>query len=60
MDLIIYHNPSRGTSRNTLAVIRNPEIEPHVIESLKGWPFGEEPEDGERVTDEGGRQVSLA
>jgi arsenate reductase (glutaredoxin) len=34
-DVIIYHNPACGTSRNTLAVIRNAGIEPHVIEYLK-------------------------
>src|SRR6185437_7920258 len=30
MDVIIYHNPDCGTSRNTLAMIRNAGIEPHV------------------------------
>ncbi len=35
MDVIIYHNPDCGTSRNTLAIIRNAGIEPHVIEYLK-------------------------
>ena len=35
MDVIIYHNPDCGTSRNTLAMIRNAGIEPHVIEYLK-------------------------
>jgi arsenate reductase len=34
MDVIIYHNPDCGTSRNTLAMIRNAGIEPHVIEYL--------------------------
>jgi arsenate reductase len=38
MDLIIYHNPDCGTSRNTLAMIRNAGIEPHVIEYLKTPP----------------------
>jgi arsenate reductase len=38
MDIIIYHNPSCGTSRNTLAMIRNSGIEPHVIEYLKTPP----------------------
>lgn len=37
-DLIIYHNPECGTSRNTLAMIRNAGIEPHVIEYLKTPP----------------------
>ncbi len=35
IDIIIYHNPECGTSRNTLAMIRNAGIEPHVIEYLK-------------------------
>jgi len=34
-DVIIYHNPECGTSRNALAMIRNAGIEPHVIEYLK-------------------------
>src|ERR687890_106830 len=38
MDVIIYHNPGCGTSRNTLALIRNAGIEPHVIEYLKTPP----------------------
>lgn len=36
--IIIYHNPECGTSRNTLALIRNAGIEPHVIEYLKTPP----------------------
>jgi arsenate reductase len=38
MDIIIYHNPDCGTSRNTLALIRHAGIEPHVIEYLKTPP----------------------
>ena len=38
MDVIIYHNPNCGTSRNTLALIRNAGVEPHVIEYLKTPP----------------------
>jgi arsenate reductase len=38
MDIIIYHNPECGTSRNTLAMIRNAGVEPHVIEYLKTAP----------------------
>ena len=38
MDVVIYHNPACGTSRNTLAMIRNAGIEPHVIEYLKTQP----------------------
>ncbi|AOR81102.1 MULTISPECIES: arsenate reductase (glutaredoxin) [Novosphingobium] len=37
-DIIIYHNPECGTSRNALAMIRNAGIEPHVIEYLKTPP----------------------
>lgn len=38
MDVIIYHNPNCGTSRNTLALIRNAGVEPHIIEYLKSPP----------------------
>jgi len=38
MDVIIYHNPDCGTSRNVLGLIRNAGIEPHVIEYLKTPP----------------------
>jgi len=38
MDVIIYHNPACGTSRNVLALIRNAGVEPHVIEYLKCPP----------------------
>ena len=38
MDVIIYHNPACGTSRNTLELIRHVGIEPHVIEYLKTPP----------------------
>ena len=38
MDIVIYHNPECGTSRNTLALIRNAGIEPHVVEYLKTPP----------------------
>ena len=37
-DVIIYHNPDCETSRNTLAMIRNAGVEPHVIEYLKCPP----------------------
>jgi len=37
-DITIYHNPDCGTSRNTLAMIRNSGIEPRVIEYLKTPP----------------------
>jgi arsenate reductase len=38
MDVIIYHNPDCGTSRNTLGMIHNAGIEPHVVEYLKTPP----------------------
>lgn len=37
-EVIIYHNPECGTSRNTLAMIRNAGIEPHLVEYLKTPP----------------------
>jgi arsenate reductase len=38
MSVTIYHNPECGTSRNTLALIRNAGIEPEVIEYLSHPP----------------------
>ena len=38
MDVVIYHNPKCGTSRNTLGLIRNAGIEPHIIDYLKCPP----------------------
>ena len=38
MSVTIYHNPSCGTSRNTLAMIRRSGEEPEVIEYLKTPP----------------------
>lgn len=40
-DITIYHNPACGTSRNTLAMIRNSGVEPTVIEYLKTPPSRE-------------------
>jgi arsenate reductase len=40
-DITIYHNPQCGTSRNTLALIRNSGAEPEVIEYLKHPPSRE-------------------
>jgi arsenate reductase len=37
-DVVIYHNPECGTSRNTLALVRNAGVEPHVVEYLKTPP----------------------
>ena len=41
-DITIYHNPKCGTSRNTLAMIRNSGVEPQIIEYLKTPPGGDE------------------
>jgi arsenate reductase len=38
VQVTIYHNPACGTSRNTLALIRNAGVEPTVIEYLKTPP----------------------
>ena len=38
MSITIYHNPACGTSRNTLAMIRQSGEEPEVIEYLKTPP----------------------
>ena len=38
VDIVIYHNPECGTSRNTLGLIRNAGIEPHVVEYVKTPP----------------------
>jgi arsenate reductase (glutaredoxin) len=38
MDVVIYHNPRCGTSRNTLGLIRQAGIEPRVIEYLETPP----------------------
>jgi arsenate reductase len=44
MTVTIYHNPECGTSRNTLAMIRQSGVEPQVIEYLR------EPPSRERLT----------
>jgi arsenate reductase len=41
MTIIIYHNPACGTSRNTLAMIRQSGEEPEIIEYLKNPPTRE-------------------
>jgi arsenate reductase len=41
MSVTIYHNPACGTSRNTLAMIRQSGVEPVVIEYLKTPPSRE-------------------
>ncbi|MCO4316249.1 arsenate reductase (glutaredoxin) [Phyllobacterium sp. 21LDTY02-6] len=45
MTVTIYHNPSCGTSRNVLALIRNAGIEPTIIEYLKTPPARQELKD---------------
>ena len=40
-DVVIYHNPECGTSRNVLALIRNAGVEPTIIEYLKTPPSRE-------------------
>lgn len=40
-EVTIYHNPACGTSRNTLALIRNSGVEPDIIEYLKTPPSRE-------------------
>ena len=42
MTITIYHNPSCGTSRNVLAMIRNSGDEPQIIEYLKTPPSREQ------------------
>lgn len=42
MDATIWHNPSCGTSRNTLALIRHVGIEPTVVEYLRDPPSREQ------------------
>ncbi len=42
MSIVIYHNPACGTSRNTLAMIRQSGVEPTVIEYLKTPPSRDE------------------
>ena len=38
IDVVIYHNPACATSRNTLAMIRNAGVEPHIVEYRKCPP----------------------
>jgi arsenate reductase len=38
MSVTIYHNPACGTSRNTLAMIRQSGTEPEIIQYLKSPP----------------------
>ena len=41
MNVTIFHNPDCGTSRNTLAMIRQSGVEPTVIEYLRTPPTRE-------------------
>lgn len=41
MNVTIFHNPKCGTSRNTLALIRNAGIEPQVVDYLSATPSRE-------------------
>jgi arsenate reductase (glutaredoxin) len=41
MTVTIYHNPDCGTSRNTLAMIRQSGVEPEIIEYLRNPPTRE-------------------
>lgn len=41
MTITIYHNPACGTSRNTLALIRNTGVEPVIVDYLKAPPTQE-------------------
>ena len=40
LTVTIYHNPACGTSRNTLAIIRERAGEPEIVEYLKTPPAG--------------------
>ena len=42
MNATIYHNPDCGTSRNTLALIRNAGIEPAIVHYLETPPSRDE------------------
>nr|WP_325262813.1 arsenate reductase (glutaredoxin) [uncultured Rhizobium sp.] len=57
MEVTIYHNPDCGTSRNTLAMIRNAGIEPNVIEYLKTPPS---PDELVKMIDDAGLTVRQA
>ncbi|PDT28115.1 arsenate reductase (glutaredoxin) [Rhizobium sp. L9] len=42
MNVTIYHNPGCGTSRNTLAMIRNAGVEPDIIDYVNNPPSRED------------------
>ncbi len=41
IDIVVYHNPACGTSRNTIGLIRNSGIEPHVVDYIETPPSRE-------------------
>ncbi len=45
MSVVIYHNPACGTSRNTLAMIRQSGVEPEIVLYLKTPPTREKLEE---------------
>jgi len=57
MPVTIYHNPACGTSRNTLAMIRQSGEEPRVIEYLKTPPSRQELERIVRALGKGARAL---
>ncbi len=57
MAVTIYHNPACGTSRNTLAMIRQSGAEPRIIEYLKTPPSRHELEQLIRAIGKGARAL---
>jgi arsenate reductase len=57
MPITIYHNPACGTSRNTLAIIRQSGEEPRVVEYLKAPPSRPELEQIVRAIGKGARAL---
>ncbi len=57
MAVTIYHNPACGTSRNTLAMIRQSGVEPRIIEYLKTPPSRQELERILRAIGKGARAL---
>jgi len=45
LNITIYHNPDCGTSRNTLALVRNAGVEPEIIEYVQRPPSREQLKD---------------
>lgn len=45
MKVTIYHNPRCSTSRNTLAYLRDKDIEPEIVQYLKETPTAAELKD---------------